>query len=67
MILKVTHGATISRIIQKARLNYYQAKNYLNELSRKGYVAGKNDLYILLDQGKEFINRYEALKTINKT
>lgn len=66
-ILNVTHGSLISHVMQKARLNYYQAKNYLNELTRKEYVAVKNDFYILLEQGREFIARYEALRTINKT
>lgn len=66
-ILNVTHGSRISHVMQKARLNYYQAKNYLNELTKKEYVAVKNGLYILLDQGRKFIIRYEALKTINKT
>lgn len=66
-VLKVTHGSLISHVMQKAQLNYYQAKNYLNELTRKGYIAGKNGVYTLLDQGREFITRYEALKTLNKT
>jgi len=66
-VLNVTHKAHISRIMQKARLNYYQAKNYLINLTKKEYITGKNGFYVLLDQGREFINRYEALKSINKT
>jgi len=66
-VLKVTHGAHISYVMQKARLNYYQAKNYLNELTMKEYIAVKNGLYICLEQGREFITRYEALKILNKT
>lgn len=60
------HGSRLSNVMQKARLNYYQAKNYLNELTRKGYVTEKNGLCILLDKGREFITCYEALKIINK-
>lgn len=66
-ILKVENGSSISYIMLKVRLNYYQAKTYLSELTRKEFVTERNSLYTLLDKGKEFINRYEALKTINKT
>jgi len=65
-ILKAVDKSPISHIMQKARLNYYQAKNYLASLTSKGYIVEKNGFYILIDMGREFINRYEALKLINK-
>jgi len=65
-ILKSINGSTISHIMQKARLNYYQAKNYLASLAGKGYIMEKNGFYVLLNMGREFISRYEALKLINK-
>lgn len=61
-MLSATHGSRISHIMQKTRLNYYQAKNYLTKLLEKKYVIVKNGLYVLLDRGKQFITRYEALK-----
>lgn len=67
MVLKVTPRSQISRIMQKVRLNYYQAKNYLYSLASKEYIAEKNGVYVLLDRGRRFITRYEALKGINKT
>jgi predicted transcriptional regulator len=60
------HKASISHIMQKARLNYYQAKNYLTNLTKKGYIKEESSIYVLLDLGREFIDRYEALKSINK-
>jgi len=66
MVLKVTRWSPISNIMQRARLNYYQAKNYLTDLMDKGYITEENGVYVLLDQGRRFITQYEALKAINK-
>jgi len=63
--LKITRGARITHIMQKTRLNYYQAKNYLTTLEKREYVKEKNGTYIVLAQGREFITRYEALKSLN--
>jgi len=52
--------------MQKTRLNYYQAKNYLSKLMEKRYVKEENGVYTLLDRGKQFISRYEALKVVNR-
>lgn len=65
--LSVTRGSRITHIMQKTRLNYYQAKDYLTKLKENKYIARNDGVYVLLAKGREFIKRYEALKTINKT
>jgi len=66
LTLSLTHGCRVSHIMQKTRLNYYQAKNYLSKLIEKKYIIEKNGVHVLLDRGKHFIARYEALKVVNK-
>jgi len=66
LTLSVKQGSRITHIMQKTRLNYYQAKSYLKILTERGHIAEKNGIYILLNRGKQFITHYEALKTVNK-
>lgn len=65
--IKPTH------LMYKANLSHNQMKQYLDELSAKGFVAdekvGKEErkMLVLSDKGNAFINQFNQMKEMEKT
>lgn len=58
-------GATITRIMYRAAMNFNQTKRYVKLLVERGLLKtktqGKKRLFLTSDKGLEYIRRYNEL------
>lgn len=70
-ILKVSNtpeGANVTKIVYSANLNFKNAKKIISELLKNGLLETVNGTgkkrYRTTKKGVEFINRYDALESV---
>jgi len=58
----VSGGATKTKIVYKANLNFNLATKYLDLLLEKGFVRTNSSRYEMTDEGKVFLEKAKELQ-----
>jgi predicted transcriptional regulator len=65
ILTSVLQGATKSKIIYKAYLNYYQAEKYIEYLLRRNLITCEGKIYKITENGMDYLKTFTTIKNDN--